>query len=92
MPSYPDNKNLIKTEANNLLEKLTEEHSISPAYSCIEISAHCMKQIALLYEHKGKKVPKELQKFLDSTYPKLVKDNETLMTEQHLMLNTSGSA
>jgi hypothetical protein len=92
MASYPDKKNLIKDETNNLLEKLTEEHSIGPTYSCLQIGAYCFAQVAALYEVKGKKIPKELIKFIEQTYPKLMDENQQLMEEQHLMLNTDGSA
>jgi hypothetical protein len=79
-------------ETNNVLEKLTTERSISPIYSCLTMSEYCLSQIALQYKNDEKKVPKALEKFLTETFPKLVADYEKKMEEQHLMLNTSGSA
>jgi hypothetical protein len=92
VPSYPDKKSLVMTETNNTLDKLTEEFQISPTYACIQMGAYCFAQIAALYEKQGKKIPKDLEKFLTVTYPKLIEDQQKFIEEQHLMLNTSGSA
>jgi hypothetical protein len=91
-PAYPDNKKHVVEEINHTIDKLTHEYGIGPAYSCIHGGAYCIAQIILLYENTGKKVPKELNKFINETYPKLLEENELLMEEQHTMLNTSGSA
>lgn len=92
MSDYPDEKSRVIIETENTIDKLTNEFSISPAYSLIEINNYCSKQLALLYESQGQKIPKELEKYIISTNPKILKDQEKLITEQHLMLNTSGSA
>jgi hypothetical protein len=88
----PDQKSRVTTEADNTIDKLTHEFSISPTYSCIHMSAYCVSQIIVLYQKQEKKIPKELEKFLTDVYPKLLKDQEKHIEEQFLMLNTSGSA
>jgi hypothetical protein len=90
--AYPDKKKLVIDETNNMLEKLTQEFGVSPTYSCIQTSAYCVAQLIILYKNEGKTVPKELEKFLNSTYPKLLADNKALIEEQFTMLNTDGTA
>lgn len=91
-PAYPDNKKLVVDETNNMVEKLTTEYAVSPAYSCIQIGAYCFAQIAAIYTNQGKKIPKDLEKFLNTTYPKLLSEHTGLINEQYIMLNTEGTA
>lgn len=79
-------------EASNTIEKLTDEFGISPMYSSIQMGAYCFAQVAAIYTQKGKKVPKELVKFIETHYPKILKECESIIQEEYTLLNTDGTA
>lgn len=92
MPSYPDEKSRVSTETENTIQKLTHEFSISPTYSCIKMIDVCASQLQLLYKNQDKPIPKDLENLITTIIPSLLKDHQELIEEQHLMLNTSGTA
>lgn len=92
MPAYPDEKSRVITETDYTIDKLTNEYAISPVYSCLEMSHYCLTQVAIMYKKNEVEIPKELEVFLTKTYKQLVEDQKSLIQEQTLMLNTSGSA
>lgn len=91
-PPYPPQKKLVIEEASNTIEKLTEEFGISPMYSAIQMGAYSFAQVAAMYEKKGKKMPKELVKFLEVHYPKMLAECESIIQEEYTLLNTDGTA
>lgn len=56
------------------------------------MGAYCFSQVAAMYHKRGKKIPKELQKFLDVNYPKILADCENFIQEEYTLLNTDGTA
>lgn len=82
----------IIEESMVFIDKLIYENKCPPSLTCIHVAAFAISNLVAVYKTQNKKAPKELIKFLEKTYPKLLEDNKDFIEKQYLSLNAEGSA
>lgn len=92
MQDYDKWRSQINGDVSDFFSMLQEEHRIPPMFSCLHLGGFCFANIIASYQRLEKEPPKELLNFMEKVFPMILKDQEEMISEQFLTLNTDGSA